>query len=330
LVICLGLFSRHQLWLPVFTPLIVQLPLSLLLGMLVQYRTTRQGELNVTRALHKIVPAGIAHRLVNFADPLQPELVDGVCLMSDIEGYTTVTESLSPEQVAELSNEYFELLGARVQAHEGEIVESSGDSMCCFWRSGNHSRQTRLKACSAALEMQRAVEVFNDAHPGHGFPTRLGMRAGKVAVGLLGGGGYYTYALSGDVVVGASRIEGLNKYLGTRLLAEHSVIEGLDELLTRSVGRFRLKGKTEVLEIFEIFALVADATKEDIEFFRSFDIALRHYQAGAWNQASAALMAVLNIRPFDGPSRFYLGRCTDHVLKPPSMEKMDVVNLEVK
>ena len=96
--------------------------------------------------------------------------------------------------------------------------------------------------------------------------VRIGLHAGLVFLGNMGAGGRFAFRVMGDIVNTASRIEGLNKYLGTRLLATEEVVAGVDGLLLRPLGDFRLKGKQGVASVFEIMALRDGASRERRRF----------------------------------------------------------------
>lgn len=302
-------FNQFYYWLPVFIPLIVQLPVALLLGLLLQYLVARRERAYADRAVRYYVPETVAQKLMRGEDPAAPTLVYGICLVSDIEGYTTLAESLAPEELAALKNDYFEVIGQCVRRHQGVILDMIGDSMACIWPSREPDRESRLQACSAALDILTTVEAFNQRHPTQRFPTRIGLNAGWVAMGHVGGSGHFMYGVVGDIVNTASRIEGLNKRLGSYLLATEPVVDELHELLVRPVGQFLLKGKTQQQTVFEIVASQTEATPAQTRLCAQFAAALAHYRAGRWPVAIEYLETLLQDYPNDGPSRFYLQRC---------------------
>jgi adenylate cyclase len=112
----------------------------------------------------------------------------------------------------------------------------------------------------------------------------------------------------GDIANTASRIEGLNRYLGTRLLASAGVVRDLDHLRVRPVGQFILKGKNEPLSIVEIVGRRDTVSVQTETLCRRFAVALQAFSAGNAEAAQVLFAALLRDYPADGPSRFYLNR----------------------
>jgi adenylate cyclase len=109
-----------------------------------------------------------------------------------------------------------------------------------------------------------------------------------------------------------NRIQGLNKYLGTRLLVSAQVIDGLDDFLTRPLGAFLLAGRTSTLLIAELVAHKQDASREQIWLCEVFAEAMRSYEAQEWPGGCRNFSEILKVFPGDGPARFYLKRCEDY------------------
>lgn len=326
-----ALFAGQHLWTPVFIPLALQLPLALLLGLFWQYLTAHRERCRVSRALLYYVPEQVVQRLSPEGHPaLIPEMVYGTCLVSDVQGYTTLSEVTAPKELAALNNEYFGLLGERIARRNGIMLDIVGDGMSCVWPALQPQKGARLDACLAALDILQAVEQFNTRHPDRPYPTRIGLHAGWVAMGNVGGGGHLEYAVIGNIINTTSRIEGLNKYLGTRLLAAEPVVSGLDELLLRPTGAFLLKGKADVLSIFQIMGRRSETMEAEETLCRRFAAALAVFDAGRWSEAAELFEALLAVYPQDGPARFYLQRCRQYCHRPPPPEHGAVIRLQGK
>lgn len=323
-------FNEFHYWLPVFIPLVVQLPVALSLGLLLQYLLARRERAYADRAVRYYVPEAVAQQLMRGEDPAAPTLVYGTCLVSDVEGYTTLAESLAPEELAALKNDYFEVIGQCVRRHQGVVLDMIGDSIVSIWPSREPDRESRLQACLAALAMLTTVETFNQRHPTQRFPTRIGLNAGWVAMGHVGGSGHFMYGVVGDIVNTASRIEGLNKHLDSRLLATEPVVDELHELLVRPVGQFLLKGKTQPQNVFEIVAPKTEATPTQTQLCTQFASALAHYQAGSRPVAIENFQTLLQQYPKDGPSRFYLQRCLTFVTAPTDIQAGEIISFVEK
>lgn len=299
---------RDAQWLPLAIPLLVQLPLGLLAGLLLQYRAARRVGRNLAAGIAYYLPETVASELAE--RPLEAaartELVGGVSLVSDVEHFTRRAEKQRATDVSVLLNRYFEVIFAVIGQEGGTVTDIIGDGVTAFWRGTDPA--TRAAACRAALAMQRAIGQL-DLIPGEtGLPTRIGLNVGEVVLGGVGGSGRFAYSLIGDAVNTAARLEKLNKHLGTRLIASEAVVAELDSVARRPLGAFVLYGKDAPIRIEEIL----DAEDGDSRSWRRlFARALTAFQRGDLTRAAARLRRVLAVRD-DGPSRFYLDLCEGH------------------
>jgi adenylate cyclase len=150
-------------------------------------------------------------------------------------------------------------------------------------------------------------------------------------VGHAGGGGHFVYSIVGDSANTASRIEGLNKHLGTQILATRSVAAGFDtDLLLRPLGRFRFVGKTEALPIVEVLAYRGDATPAMVDLCDRFAEALDRFGRADWTWAGELFKAILGRYPQDGPSGFYLDLCERYGKGQAPTEDPGIVNMTAK
>jgi adenylate cyclase len=323
-------FTRADLWLPVAIPLLVQLPLGLLAGLLVQYRDAQRARTRMSRGIRYYLPDEIATGLAEA--PRDPatlhQRVHATCMVSDAEGFTSLAESMSPEALKPFLDSYLEIVIGAVEQAGGAVTDIVGDGTTCVWRSATPERSTRVEACMAALAIGRAVAAFNRRHGPPGLPTRIGLHTGWVVLGNVGGAGHFAFSVLGDTVNTASRIEQLNKQLGTYVLASAAVVAELDEVLVRPLGRFQMIGKKEVLRLAELRG-VADAP-HDARLLANFAQALAWFEEQRWQDAARQFESVLADHPADGPARFYLDRCRLYLSLPTIPAEPAVIRLERK
>ncbi len=326
------LFTTQHLWWPVFVPLVVQLPTALLSGLSWHYLGERKVSAAMIQAIGYYIPKHVADQIAKQGNEpsTTPEVVYATCLCSDVADYTTLAEKLAPDDLTRLGNEYFGLLGNRITERGGEILGFVGDGMTSVWTAEEPQREIRLQACAAAIAILEGVKEFNDRHPNQCFPTRIGLNAGRVALGHIGGGGHFSYSVTGDIVNSASRIEGLNKQLNTRLLATQAVVDDLHELLLRCVGTFVLKGKAEELSIFEIMDRRESAPADMFELCDRFAAALMLFEQRCWTEAGRVFQTLLQTYPKDGPARFYLQRCKAYAAQRKPAVQDPVIRLDTK
>ncbi|MGH8472458.1 MAG: CHASE2 domain-containing protein, partial [Gammaproteobacteria bacterium] len=250
------MFNQNDLWLPMATPLLAQFPIALFTGLLGQYLLERRRGQRISQAISYYLPENIARDLTeNRLDPSAAnKVVYSTCLATDMSGFSTIAENMAPGELASFLNDYFDTLAQPLKRHHVDVTEFRADAIMCAWTAAEPNAGARGKAVMAALEAAEAIARFKERHGMLGAKLRIGLESGWVYVGHAGGGGHFVYSIVGDCANTASRVEGLNKRIGTQLLATESVVAGLDNLLVRPLGRFQFIGKSEALPIMEIVA----------------------------------------------------------------------------
>ncbi len=209
----------------------------------------------------------------------------------------------------EFLNAYFEAISEPIRRHGADVVEFRADGIMCAWTANRADGSAHARACGAALDVVSAVARFNDARRTLRRPTRLGVHAGWIFVGHAGGGGRYAYSIVGDIANTASRIEGLNRIIGTSVLASETVAGALADFVLRPLGRFRLRGKLEAVGIVEVLARRGEAAPAQLAMCEGFAAALGAFQARRWGEAAMLFEALRSEFPADGPTAFYAERC---------------------
>jgi adenylate cyclase len=325
-------FKAAGLWSPLVLPILVQAPLAFFGTVLWKYLETHKERQNVRKALGYYVPGGVVDQMTkNMADIRESKRVfRGTCLCTDAKGYTTLSETLEPEAMAKVMNEYFEVVFEPVKRHKGTVSEVVGDSMIAIWESGKSEKAHRINACQAALGIAGAVNRFNESNTASSLPTRIGLHTGHMMVGNIGAIDRYEYNPIGDIVNTASRIEGLNKHLGTWILATQEVVYDLDDFLTRELGAFILKGKSKPVVVYELMCLKEEAGEQQKRLCSIFPEALAACRTQSWKEGMEMFSELAATNGKDGPSRFYLDLCNKHE-KDSSVEEWDgVVRLDEK
>jgi adenylate cyclase len=227
-----------------------------------------------------------------------------------------------------LLNTYYQVLGHPVVSHDGVIADVTGDAMMAVWFDAPAMQQRRA-ACLAALEMASAVESFNLSSSLAPLATRIGLHEGDLTLGSLDAGSSSHYRAIGDTVNIASRIQGVNKYLGTRILASHRIAADLDDIVSRPVGSFRVIGRAEPLSLVEIVGLRHSSDTQPSEVHGLFNDGLAAFQQGLWPEAARFFQEALTHDANDGPCRFYLQKALENHENPP-IEWEGVVVLDGK
>lgn len=231
------------------------------------------------------------------------------CAMTDAEGYTALAEGMDPPRLVDLVNRYFKALFGAVLRNGGAVVDVKGDGILAVWTSDAPDVALRTLVCSACAQMLEAAENYNRSSPGFRLPTRIGVDFGPIALANVGAFARYEYRAVGDTVNTCSRLEELNKSLGTRLLVSQQLADGVDGFLFRDLGPFTLRGKRSPLRVLELVAERSRASREQRMLCRAFGGGLAAYEAGRVEDALTRFRALHSRFPTDGPSYFFLRRC---------------------
>lgn len=322
----LWVFTATNNWLPLVGPLAIQLPVGLLLGLLVQYRHAQSQRQLVLQALGSYLPAEAVDRLMHNLGDLQADaqLLHGTCLATDGEQYTRLAERLSPNELATLMNAYYEVLFAEVEQSGGVVTDVVGDAMMAIWATATPDSAMRARACRGALAIAAAVNRFNALPGRQPLPTRIGLHSGTIRLGNIGSSRHLEFRATGDIVNTASRVEGLNKLLGTRILVSADTITDVTGFETRELGTFLLPGKTTPLVIHELLGITGSVADELKRHHAGFAAALAWFRQGDWAGAAERFSQLQAARPDDQALQFYLTLCARY-LAEGAVERADGV-----
>ncbi len=213
------------------------------------------------KAFSKFVPVDVINQLIAQGHALAPNGSPRrvTVMFTDVEGFTSISESMPPAVLVGQLTDYFNL-AARVFARHGGVIDKFiGDGIMVLWGAPADLPDAEYKACLAALELQAEMRALNRQWHSQALPefrTRVGIHTGMVIAGVLGSNDRLSYTAFGDVINVASRIEGINKQLGTQLLVSevtHAGIKG--RLATRRVEeQVELRGRQTKMVLYELLA----------------------------------------------------------------------------
>lgn len=227
-------------------------------------------------------------------------------MFTDLAGFTSMSEGIAPEAVAQILNEHLTLMTRIVLAHGGTIDKFIGDAVMAFWGAPIDDPGHARNGVQAAIEMQDEMERWRRDPGRPELHMRIGLNTGPVVVGNLGSKDRFAYTVIGDAVNLAARLEPLNRLYGTSILLAESTAAAASpgSLPLRHVDRVRVKGRTQPVEIYtpERDASLAERTESAITLYRARD----------WDGAEQAWRAVAELRPRDGLAAEYLRRVAKH------------------
>ncbi len=317
------LAAHHQfdsgLWYPVVVPLFLQAPFALMAAVIWKYLDVKKERHNIRQAFAHYLPNDTVDHLAKKVAGAKggDQLVYGTCLATDAERYTSLSERLEPQELGRFMNRYYEMVFAPVKKHRGAVSNVIGDSMLAIWVSTDPETTQKNRACLAALEIASSIREADGPLSDAKLPTRIGLHSGRILLGSLGAGDHYEYRPVGDIVNTTTRIEGLNKHLGTRILASDEVVGKLGDFLTREIGSFRFAGKSTPVVVHELLCRKEDADERLVGFCGKFADGLESFRRRSFDSAMKIFGETVRWPGGDGPSEFYLHLCEEYIQSPP-------------
>ena len=240
-------------------------------------------------------------------------------LFSDIRSFTTIAESLPPEDLVTSLNTYFNVMVGIIMEHKGIIDKFMGDAIMALFGAPVQYGDDPSQAVKTSLEMIHELADFNknqvrlDKRP---FKIGIGLNTGNVIVGNIGSDQKLEYTCIGDAVNLASRMEGLTKIYGVPIIiSEHTLNQAGADNKTRELDKVRVRGKDQGVKVYELYDEEAANVTEGYEIFRE---ALRIYQSRNFERALKLFSDSKNALENDHPSSLYIDRCKDYIQHPPS------------
>jgi adenylate cyclase len=247
---------------------------------------------------------------------MQPKSAELTILFSDIRGFTSISEALSPEALREYINEYLtEMSGIIRDRHRGTLDKYIGDAIMAFWGAPVDDPQHARNAVLAALGMQRQCAALNARLEARGWPRLeigVGVNSGIVRVGDMGSRVRRAYTAMGDAVNVASRLEGRTKNYAVGILVGEATRTRVKDVVFREIDRIRVKGKDEAITVYEPLGSEADNRE-----LRPWEEVLRAYRDRRWDAAEASLLSLQRMNPGCGLYGVYLKKVQDKRRQPP-------------
>ncbi|WP_170782783.1 adenylate/guanylate cyclase domain-containing protein [Ruegeria lacuscaerulensis] len=275
------------------------------------------------------VPKELVRSILSKAERISVggESRDVTLMFADLKGFTRQTEGLEPEVLMPALSEYFEAMEKEISGNQGTVDKYIGDAIMALWNAPLDDTDHPVHACRAALaclQAEASLNSDNGALPLRPLQTRFGLHTGRVVVGNVGSLSRLQYTALGAAVNFASRLEGLNKVYGTRVLVSSDVAVHVESMfLLREVDHVVPAGTSFPSRIFELIAekddesgfLASVAKKRELEEWRvCYDL----YQSGKWADALEALQTHREIATNKLVVDVFIERCSRFAFKPPA------------
>jgi adenylate cyclase len=244
----------------------------------------------------------------------------------DIAHFTTISEKMDPEALTKFLNQYLTALTDVIMANDGVVDKYIGDCIMAFWNAPLDQPRHRLLACLSAVKCIETMETLNDTILPQGIPERpacrVGLNSGHAVVGNMGSNTRFSYTVIGDEVNLASRLEGANKFFGSKIMASEATFKGQAEegVVGRPLGKVKVVGKDVPIMVYE---LLGEKSKLDAKKQKMLDAYLEgldHFLKRRFEKAQASFERALKLAPGDGPSTLYLKTSQDYAVIPPQKD----------
>jgi adenylate cyclase len=205
--------------------------------------------------LSRFVSREVADRIISADKAIQPgdgELRTGSVIFADIEGFSTVSEKLSPQELAQMLNEYFEAMSEVIDRHGGVITQFQGDMMLITYNAVTSDPDHAKNAMLTAIGIQEIARSRVYCH-GATLPTRCGINTGDIIIGAIGSKERLSFTVHGDQVNVAARLEPLNKQYSTYILAGQNTVDACGaDFDFEHVGEVTVRGREAPTKIYTL------------------------------------------------------------------------------
>lgn len=295
---------------------------GILIEMSLNYQNITSKEKRMRKLFSRFVPEEIIENLL-LGENTKTEFIGEkrrvAVLISDIRDFTTISEVNTPENVVNFLNQYFSIMVDIIKKHGGSIDKFMGDSIMALFGATVSYEDNALRSVIVALEMCNAVSKLDlsllKIPEGYSFNIGVGIHYGDVVVGSIGCTDKTDYTVIGDSVNLASRLEGLTKQYGVRIIISNAVKQDLGkEFFLRHLDNVKVKGKSIAVSIYSV---ENDNTIFSDKYLEFYNKAMELYILGGWNLASEYFKKALDICPEDRAAELLLERCEQFIKEPP-------------
>jgi class 3 adenylate cyclase/ABC-type nitrate/sulfonate/bicarbonate transport system substrate-binding protein len=270
------------------------------------------------KSFSSFVPLDVIRQLIKSGIPLtlgvEPRFL--TVFFSDLENFSSHSETLAPDDLLFQISTYLEQVSAAISEEGGTVDKFIGDGVMAFWNAPVPRPDHVLRGCAGALRAARRMERVNDAWEAEGRPRiriRIGLNCANVLVGNVGSSARLSYTCLGDGVNVAARLEGINKLFGTTICISDSIYDQVQtEIMVRPLKRVQVKGRKTEFMIYELLALRASEDRElrirerDQRLSAMTWKASNYLEQGSFDEAASSYREILQAYPDDPVAKMML------------------------
>jgi len=315
-------FVDSGLWINIVYPLLETA--SVYVGITVyKYATEEKEKRFIKGAFSQYLAPAVINQLIDNPKMLELGGEEKVltAFFSDIKGFSTFSEKLTPKELVNLLNLYLTEMTDVVLEYGGTVDKFVGDAIVAFFGAPVSYEDHAKRACYASLDIQKKSVELRERWKKEGHPevyTRIGLNTGPMVVGNMGTTRKMNYTIMGDAVNLASRLEGANKPYGTYImLGESTYLVAKDSIEARELDSIRVMGKSEPVRVYELIARKGELDRAKTSVIESYNKGLSYYKERKWDDAISQFKMALMTDSNDGPSKTYINRCNEFKASPP-------------
>lgn len=328
-------FTGHMLWVELVFPLGAW-GVTFAASATVEYVTEGRQRRQLRAVFDKYMSAEVVDEVMRHPEQVKlgGDRKELTVFFSDVAGFTTISEQLSPEELVTLLNKYLSAMTKIIRVHRGNVNKYLGDGIMAIFGAPLGDPNHASLACYAALESQETLARLRQEWKAEGYPeivARIGINSGPLVVGNMGSEERLEYTVMGDSVNLASRLEGANKFYDTLILLGPRTYElAKADIEARPVDLLRVKGKKEPVQVYELLARKGRLDQARDQVVRTFLEGLEAYKGREFSTAKARFEEALQLDPTDGPSKVYRERAISYLSTPPPLDWDGVYELKSK
>jgi adenylate cyclase len=252
---------------------------------------------------------------------------------SDVRGFTTISEKLDPQVLSSVLNEYLTPMTNIVFDNKGTLDKYMGDAVMAFFGAPIYFPDHAKHACRCAIQSIEKLKHIQVQFQQRNLPNidiGIGVNTGDMSVGNMGSDTVRSYTVMGDAVNLGSRLEGINKEYGTRIIiSEFTYDEVKDSFTAREVDWVRVKGKYKPVKIFELICEGA-ASNEKQQVLKLYNEGYRLYRERDFGNANILFKQAFEVDPKDPVTELYIERCAEYIQEPPPQDWDGVFIMKTK
>jgi adenylate cyclase len=303
-----------------------------------KYYLELSEKLRIKSAFQHYVTASVVNEILKNPEKLNlhGEERNLTIFFSDIEGFTSISEGMSPLDVVSLLNEYLSEMTDIIFKYDGLLDKYEGDAIMAVYGAPVNQSDHAIRACKCALENQKALACLRKKWASEGKPeikARIGINTGTVVVGNMGSKMRFDYTVIGDNVNLAARLETANKIMNTEILvSENTATLAESHIISRYLGKLKVAGKERLVKVYELLADRNDPNKALLQSStaakEAYESAYEEFQQRNFKAAKDILAGYLEKYPDDKPAKILLGKVKGFLIVPPPPTWEDIITQE--